>query len=260
MFLKYFIFLFVFCLLQINLEAQIAPPGLGKVKSAFWLALGVSKKMNMQGTKKSVSYVAIGTTNSPEGKNPLGRYAALVLNQEFYKVIDKHQQYSYAFSYRRMPQYESKAPFDMSLTEQEIRIYGRYAYTQSLTDVLEWKNTLRQEIRKFYDADFKKVDENLEFRSRLETELEYYLSKRNKQKLSLGAEVLFGISQLNFNTKSWTPFQYKDTRLTLYYSFDINRLPITIDIGYMNDILRGNKEAKYGIHYGAIDFIWNIPY
>ncbi|ULT23942.1 hypothetical protein KUH03_33215 [Sphingobacterium sp. E70] len=72
-----------------------------------------------------------------------------MLNHEVYHKFAPNQQYSYALSYRRQNVYDEKAPYHNEGVEQEFRLYGRYAYTFKLSERWKWKNTLRQEFRKF---------------------------------------------------------------------------------------------------------------
>lgn len=243
------------------LQAQISPPGLGDAKTAFWSAFGVKRQLDSLGKKQSMSYIAIGRKSSPDNENLFSKQAIFVLNHEVYNSFAPHQQYSYAISYRRQPQYESEAPYDKENTEQEFRVYGRYAYTFDLGKKLKLKNTVRQEFRKFFDADFHKVEEDFQLRTRLKSQLTYNLSPKNNQKLALSAEALFSISHLNEHDQHWNSFGYRELRLAAYYMFNIPHSPFTVDIGYMNDLIRGSRSIHHGgVHYLAADLVWNIPY
>lgn len=242
-------------------KAQISPPGLGDANTAFWSAFGVKRQLDSLGKKQTMSYIAIGRKSSPDNDNPFSKQAIFVLNHEVYNSFAPHQQYSYAISYRRQPQYESEAPYEKEGMEQEFRIYGRYAYTFNLGKKLKLKNTVRQEFRKFFDADFHKVEEDFQLRTRIKSQLTYNLSPKNNQKLALGAEALFSISHLNEPDSEWNSFGYREMRLSAYYMFNIPNSPFTVDIGYMDDLIRGSKSIhKGGVHYLAADLIWNVPY
>lgn len=242
-------------------RAQISPPGLGDANTAFWSAFGIKRQLDSLGKKSTMSYIAIGRKSSPDNDNLLSKQAILVLNHEYYHSFAPHQQYSYAISYRRQPHYESDAPYEKENTEQEFRIYGRYAYTFDLGKKLKLKNTIRQEFRKFFDAGFHKVEEDFQFRTRIKSQLTYNLSSENNQKLALGAEALFSISHMNEPDSEWNSFGYREMRLTAYYMFNIPNSPFTVDIGYMDDLIRGSRSIHHGgVHYLAADLIWNIPY
>ncbi|WP_160140235.1 DUF2490 domain-containing protein [Chryseobacterium sp. c4a] len=242
-------------------KAQISPPGLGDAKTAFWSALGVKHNLDSVGKKQTMSYIAIGRKSTLDNDNLLAKQAIFVLNHEVYNSFAPHQQYSYALSYRRQPEYEKEAPYNKEGIEQEFRIYGRYAYTFDLGKKLKLKNTVRQEFRKFFDADFHKVDEDFQLRTRVKSQLTYNLSPKNNQKLALSAEALFSISHFNEHDQHWNSFGYREMRLSAYYMFNIPNSPFTVDIGYMEDLIRGSQSIHHGgVHYLAADLIWNIPY
>ncbi|WP_276876055.1 DUF2490 domain-containing protein [Chryseobacterium joostei] len=242
-------------------NAQISPPGLGDANTAFWSAFGVKRELDSLEKKQTMSYIAIGRKSSPDNNNLFSKQAIFVLNHEVYNSFAPHQQYSFAISYRRQPQYESDAPYEKENTEQEFRIYGRYAYTFNLGKKFKLKNTVRQEFRKFFDADFHKVEEDFQLRTRIKSQLTYNLSPTNNQKLAISAEALFSVSHLNEPEQQWNSFGYREMRLSAYYMFNIPHSPFTVDIGYMDDLIRdSNSIHKGGVHYLAADLIWNIPY
>lgn len=258
---KIFVVLFILGNMGTVVKAQISPPGLGDAHTAFWSAFGVKQQLDSLGKKQALSYIAIGRKSSPDNDNLFSKQAIFVLNHEVYHSFAPHQQYSYAISYRRQPQYEKEIPYEKASTEQEFRVYGRYAYTFDLGRKLKLKNTVRQEFRKFFDADFHKVEEDFQLRTRIKSQLTYHLSPKNNQKLALSAEALFSVSHLNEPGAGWNSFGYREMRIAAYYMFNIPHSPFTVDIGYMDDLIRGSKSIHHGgVHYLAADLIWNIPY
>ncbi|MFP3599516.1 hypothetical protein [Chryseobacterium sp. SIMBA_029] len=249
------------CLLGNSVQAQISPPGLGEANTAFWSAFGVKRQLDSLGKKQSLSYIALGQKSSPDNDNLFSKQAIFVLNHEVYHSFAPHQQYSYAISYRRQSVYEDAAPYEKEGLEQEIRLYGRYAYTFTLGKKWKLKNTIRQEFRKFFDPDFHPVEENFQLRTRLKTQLTYNLSPKNNQKLAVSAEGLFSISYLHEPEPQWTAFGYRELRLGVYYMANIPNSPFTVDVGYVNDLIRNSHSiTKGGVHYLAADLIWNLPY
>lgn len=247
----------------IIVKAQISPPGLGKETNVgSWSALGIKKQLNEEGTKKSLAYIGVGNTSEPNNDNPFSKNSILILNYEMYRDFAPNHQYTYAVSYSRKNEYSDEAPYNKEGVRQEFKIYARYSYTlKPFNHRWKWKNTLRQEVRKFYDADFNNADETLQLRTRVKAQLTYALSSKNNQKLHFGAEAFFGTGyKISAEPSYWSPFQYKETRYTFFYSFDIPSAALTLDIGYMNNQVRNNPKAKYGVHYAAIDLIWNLPY
>lgn len=242
-------------------KAQISPPGLGEANTAFWGAFGIRRKLDSLGKKQALSYIAVGRKSSPDNDNLFSKQAIFVLNHEVYHSFAPHQQYSYAVSYRRQNEYRSIAPYDKEGTEQEFRLYGRYAYSFNMGSSWKWKNTVRQEFRKFFDADFHNAEENFQLRTRLKSQVTYNLSEKDSQKLALSVEGLFSTSYMNEPERHWTPFGYKEMRIALYYMFNIPNSPFSMDIGYMDDLINGSHSAsKGGVHYLAADLIWNLPY
>lgn len=244
-----------------SLHAQISPPGLGEANTALWAAFGVKQQLDSLGKKHALSYIGMGRKSSLDNYNPASKQAIIVLNHEVSHSFTTNQQYSYAVSYRRQPKYESSSPYEKETTEQEVRIYGRYAYTFNLSERWKLKNTVRQEFRKFFDADFRKAEENFQLRTRIKSQLTYNLSKKNKQKLALSAEGLFAASYLNNAEQPWTSFGYKELRVGVFYMFSLPHSPFTVDIGYVNNLIRGSRSVKKGgVHYIAADLIWNLPF
>ena len=252
--------LLIFCCLFIynTSFAQISPPGLGKAKTASWLAVGLKRNLDSLKKKSALTYVGLGTISDPQGNsNPFQKQAILVLNHERYNHFAKHWQYSYALSYRRQNSFESDAPYAKDGLEQEFRLYGRISYLLKQGD-WKWTNTWRQEFRKFLDADFHKAEENLQFRSRLKSQLSYDLGSAG-QKLTLSAEALLASSLMNDPNPYWKPLKFKESRFAFYYSRNIPKIPISMDLGYMNDLII-TDHSPVDVHYIALDLIWNLPF
>ncbi len=238
--------------------AQISPPGLGKAKTASWMAIGLKQKLDSLNKKSALTYLGYGTVSDPEGdNNPFKKSAIFVLNHERYNHFSKHWQYSYALSYRRSNAYSDVQPFYKEGTEQEFRLYGRMSYILS-NSKLKWTNTLRQEFRKYFEPDFSKADENLQLRTRLKSQLAYDLGSYD-QKFILSAEALFATSLMNVPTSKWSSYQYKESRFAFYYSRKLPKTPITMDLGYMNNLIHTSSKPV-DVHYLALDLIWNLPY
>ncbi|SEK77909.1 DUF2490 domain-containing protein [Parapedobacter koreensis] len=260
---KYSLFLFIALFSYFPVVfAQISPPGLGSTATASWIAFGIKQNLNAENTKSSTTYLGFGRISDPHlGSNPARHPAIMVLNQEFYHQFADRWQYSYALSYRRQNQYqESDAHFvpDSIPIQQEFRLYGRMAYTHPLGKS-KWTNTFRQEVRKYFDPDFGAVEENIQFRTRAKTQLTIPLDVDGNQKIVGGAEALFAISEENVPGHEWSPFAYKESRFTCYYSFQPSKSPLTLDIGYMNNLIGHGHHTK-DVQYIALDVIWNNPF
>ena len=243
-----------------NSYAQLSPPGLGEAKNASWFAFGVRQSLDSLKQKESTTYVGVGLKSSPDENNPFSKMAILVINEEISNRYKKNWEYSYALSYRRSNNYDSATPYEAlgPAIEQEFRVYGRYSYIME-GNGLKWKNTVRQEFRKFFNPDFSNADENFQLRTRLKTQLSIDLGTAKTHHIIGGAEMLFAISKENEPQKEWSKFDYKESRLTLYYSFSPHEIPFVFDVGYMYNLIGKGSDIS-DVNYLAVDIIWKNPF
>jgi hypothetical protein len=238
--------------------SQISSPGLGKTKTASWMALGVRQDLDTMHRWQSVTYVGMGRKSNPDNWDPLRKRAILVFNQEFYHRLNEHWQNSFALSYRRQDEYTKDAPYQRNTPDiqQEFRIYSRISYTLK-SSKFKFVPTFRQEFRKFYAPHFASLPENFQFRSRMRLQLTYYLNAKQSRKLILGDEQIFSISKESASN-AWTGFNYQESRFSLYYSVSPEHVPFTFSVGYMNNLV-GIKNP-YAAHYLAFDVIFENPF
>ncbi len=250
----------IFVVTLSNTYAQLSPPGLGEAKNASWFAFGVRQSLDSLKQKESTTYVGVGLKSSPDENNPFSKMAILVINEEISNRYKKNWEYSYALSYRRSNNYNSTAPYETldPAIEQEFRVYGRYSYIME-GNGLKWKNTVRQEFRKFFNPDFSNAEENFQLRTRLKTQLSLDLGTTKTHHIIGGAEALFAISKENEPEKQWSKFDYKESRFTLYYSLSPHEIPFIFDIGYMYNLI-GKGAAISDVNYLAVDIIWKNPF
>jgi hypothetical protein len=71
--------------------------------------------------------------------------------------------------------------------------------------------------------------------------------------------MLFAISKENEPEKQWSKFDYKESRLTLYYSLSPHEIPFIFDVGYMYNII-GKGTDSSDVNYLAVDIIWKNPF
>jgi hypothetical protein len=233
--------------------AQISPPGLGVANTASWCALGIRQYLDTTKRWQSVSYVGLGRKSSPDNFSPVSKNGILVFNQEFYHQFHKNYQYSLAVSYRRQDEYSDVSPYDYKANriKQEFRIYSRFAYSYKISR-FKISPIIRQEFRKFYASDFSNLAENFQLRTRMRIQLTMNLDRQNLGKLILNAESLFAVSKEN-NPGKWTGFHYSESRFSFYYSVSLQKIPLTLSIGYMNNLI-GMKSPR-SVHYFAFDII-----
>lgn len=235
--------------------AQLSPPGLGSTNTAFWSAVGVKQKLSEKNS--SITYVGMGRISGIESNNAFSMPSILVLNEEFNHKLNKNWSYSAALSYRRQRQYdEGFEELESTVVNQEFRVYGRLKYSVDLGSA-KWSTTFRQEVRKFYTADFAQVPDGLQLRSRLKTQLLFPLDSDKENSLMGSAEALFAIA--NDSGTGWGTPAYKESRFCLYYCYSPDSLPVTFDVGYMNDLM-GHGHHTTDASYLAVDIIIENPF
>lgn len=243
------------CFYCVFAHAQLSPPGLGETKTAFWSAVGVKQKLSEKNS--STTYVGTGRISGMEESNPFNAPSILVVNEELYHTLSPKWKYSFAISYRREHEYdEAVGAKEPATIQQEFRIYGRLSHTVKFGS-LKWTTTLRQEVRKFYDDDFARLANDLQLRTRFKTQLHVPLDRAAHNSFIGSAEALFAIA--NDAEKGWGGMKYKESRFNLYYSYSPESLPVTFDIGYMNDLI-GYGHHVADVSYLAFDIIINDPF
>lgn len=242
-----------------NSFAQLSPPGLGKAKTASWFAFGLKQSLDSTQQKESTTYIGMGRKSGLDESNPMSNLAILVINEEISNHFREHWIYAYALSYRRSNLFEPYAPYEDldPAIEQEFRAYGRFSYVTG-NDGLKWKNTIRQEFRKFYNSDFSNPDETFQLRTRFKTQLNIDLGNQKIHHIIGSAEVLFSISKENYPENKWSKFGYKETRFGLYYSLSPRDIPLVFDLGYMHNII--GQSDVVDVNYVALDIIWKDPF
>lgn len=241
-----------------NIYSQVSPPGLGDANTASWFALGLRQDINAKQTIESMTYIGIGAKKIEHQKMYLNKPAIWVINQEFFHEMNKNIDLSYAASYRRQMEYEYNSynnPITSSV-QQEFRIYGRFAYAFKLGNI-KFKQTARQEFRRFTDQNFNNTDEPLQLRSRLKSQVSFYLDTQKQHKLTADAEALFSNSK-NQDNKDWSGLKYKEARFTLFYTYTPKETPLAISIGYMNNLI--DKNSTHSVHYTSVDMVWENPF
>lgn len=235
--------------------AQLSPPGLGSTNTAFWSAAGVKQKLSEKNS--SMTYVGMGRISGTKSDNPFSLPSIFVLNEEISHKINNSWAYSGALSYRRQNQYdEGFQRMKSTGINQEFRLYGRIKYTVDLGSS-KWTTTLRQEVRKFYTEDFAQLPDGLQLRTRVKTQLLFPLDSDNESSLLGSAEALFAMA--NDSDEGWEKPMYKESRFCLYYCYSPENLPVTFDMGYMNDLM-GHGHHTTDASYIAIDIIINNPF
>lgn len=252
-----FIHIFSMVCICWNGMTQISPPGLGAAHSASWFAAGIRQDIDSAGNWQSVSYAGFGRKSNPTNYSPFYKPEIFVVNQEFYHTFRKNWQYSVALSYRRQDEYQDSYPFERETPGivQEFRFYSRLSYVFK-TPRIKFVPTIRQDVRTFFNPDFSTPDEVFQLRSRFRMQLTVNLTKTANHKLITSAEQLFAASQER--NEKMGAFNYRESRFCLYYSYSPSRIPVVINLGYMNNLI-GNQKP-YSVHYLAVDVIIQNPF
>lgn len=240
----------------LNFKAQISPPGLGETNMASWNAIGLRQNLNTK--TELMTYLGFGIKSDDESYNPVSKPAILVVNQEFYHQFKNNLKVSYAGSYRFQLHYliDEVSKKEETEKEQELRIYGRIAYSTKIGKV-KLTQTYRQELRKFVQENWKNTEEPFQIRSRLKSQASVVLNKNKQHTLSAAAEILFSSSKDN-NTKNWSNFKYKEARFSAFYTYRPQKTPIAISFGYMNNLIE--KKSTHSVHYASLDLVWENPF
>lgn len=249
------LYLFLGILYYCNGLAQIAPPGLGETNTAGWFAFGLKQKLNKKETLQSTSFVGLGTISNPDNANLFQKPSIYVVNEEITHHFKPNWKYSVAASYRWQNKYKTAAPYELDnpKARQEIRFYGKFTYLKSF-EKMAYSFTYRPELRFFYNPDFSLPEETTEFRSRLKAQIAFTVNSLKTHKIIAATEALFATNK----TEQWDKLKYKESRLSLYYSIAIPKQKITLNMGYMNNIL-GKKFSKC-VHYIAFDVVLKNPF
>lgn len=225
---------------------------MGSTDAAYWSAIGVKQDLDSKNT--NVTYIGTGRISGRDmDADALNKQAIVVINTEMYHKISDHSQYSYAVSYRRQNHYTEIIPQEYEISEihQEFRVYARFNYTLRIGTV-RWKNTYRQEVRKFYTPGFENVEDGFQLRSRLKTQASVPLGNSGKFRLLGTAEALLSMSKDLIN--GWGKYSYKESRFCLYFSYTPQSVPVTFDVGYMNNLI-GYGHNTEDVNYLAVDVI-----
>lgn len=250
---KYSFIVILLISMPLLVSGQIIPPGLGKTNAGSWLSLGLNQEIGQNEKWSSTTYIGLGRKSGLEEKNPFDRHAIFVLNQEFKHRFHPKWTYSLAASYRNQDLYKKGTagiPEDPRF-KQEFRIYGRISFIEKIGK-LEITPTFRQEVIKYYTPDFKDYAESLRLRSRFRIKASLPVDQDKTHKFSLYSEQLFSVSKSGIS-QDWESFKYSDSRFSFYYTWSPSRLPLSVNTGYMCNVL-GSK-FDHVAHYIGVDFM-----
>lgn len=253
---RLFIFSF-FWIFSSSLFSQVIPPGIGKTNLAYWIAGSIQQEIDSKRKWTSNTYIGVATESHPDQYNPFRKMGIIIVNQAFQHQFYKHWRISVEALYANNYKYFEQSPYSLSAIQQEFRLYGRLSYTWNIGKVMEITPTYRQEMQKYFTTDFQHPNETFRIRSRFRIKLGFHLTRDKQHQLLLFSEQLFSTSYL-LNSQSWTPFQYKDSRFSLYYSFSPKNTAVTLNLGYMNNLI--GTQNRWSTHFIAMDLVWKNPF
>lgn len=253
--LRTFIITLLGIVISSNGLAQFSPPRLGEANTASWFAIGLEQNIDKNEMISSATHFGLGRISDPDDYNLVKKQSIYVVNEEVSHRFHKNWKYAVALSYRWQNKYMDTPPYalDTPNARQELRIYGRFSYLNSL-DQFNYSFSYRPEIRFFYNPDFSTATKNTQFRSRFRGKASFNLNPLNTHKIITTVELLFSTTK----TDNWSQFEYQETRLCLYYSVGFPKQKITLNIGYMNNLL--GKSSITAVHYLALDIAIKNPF
>ncbi|MCO5268431.1 MAG: DUF2490 domain-containing protein [Brumimicrobium sp.] len=241
--------------------AQITPSGVGVTQSAAWIAIGIHQKIykKEQETKwTSESVIALGRMSYPNKTNSFKRPSIFTIRQDFKYSIGSQLNISIGVNYYTKYNYESTYPYHQKAVpfKHEIKTSSGIAYDIPI-HFLTITPSLKQEFGQYFNPDFSYYTEQFRARTRARVKLKFNLTKDKKHAVILISEQLFSSTKQFISTK-WSPFLYKDSRFSIYYSHTFTKQSIQLDIGYMHHLVGYYKPSS--IHHFAIDIIWKNPF
>lgn len=236
-------------------KAQLSPPGLGDGKAGSWMAVGVNQDLKDDKSITATTYFGVGRKSDYTDYNLVEMPSIVVINQEFYHKLNSNLKVSYALSYRNQQEIKLNKETNIKdkITKQEVRAYGRLAYSFKSNNI-KYTQTIREDIRKFYDGNWNNAEETLQLRTRFKTQIGFALDSKHIHNMTLGAEALFSSSQ-EVGTHDWSKFKYNESRFTLFYTLKPKEMPVEYSVGYMNNLIE--KGDTHAVHYAAVSVVWN---
>ncbi|HKC68693.1 MAG TPA: DUF2490 domain-containing protein [Bacteroidia bacterium] len=261
-------FCFSFLLVNSKIFSQIGAEAQGG-KASLWTALGIDQKITERWL--SVTDVGYGRHSDPNNNTFLKRQGLNVLTQDFIYKANKHWDFSVSIGYWRRDFYDNSPPYDMRSSPQqyrnEIRPYQKTYYHHSIKNITI-THIIRTDYRFYYDQTFiYRWSTPFEFRARYLQSWKIPLTKNKKNFIIPIDEVLTAIDKYSAtiaqqkNTK-WSPCQFTENRLSLYYRRSFFEQKMDIDIGVMYQYWRDRPgESTFNTSYNIMfDLIIKEPF
>jgi hypothetical protein len=247
---------------QIGAEAQG-----GKV--SLWTALGIDQKISERWL--SVTDMGYGRHSDPNNSAFLKRQGLNVLTQDFIYKANKHWSFSVSMGYWRRNVYDDNLPYDARNYPQqfrnEVRPYQKTYYHHAVKN-MKVTHVLRTDYRFYFDQTFNhRWPTPFEFRARYLQSWKISLTKDKKNFIIPIDEVLTGVDKYSATVaqqknSKWSPYQFTENRLSLYYRRSLFEQKIDIDIGMMYQYWRDKPGVStFNISYNIMfDIIIKEPF
>jgi hypothetical protein len=254
---SYIIFVFSLYFHVQNTFSQIGAEAQGG-KMTTWLALGIDQKISKNWLL--VTDFGYGRHSDPNNFDLFKRQGLNVVTQDF---IFKPNNWSYAFGigYWRRNFYSDDAPFDKQTApfefRNEVRPYQRVYYHQKINNI-KVSHSVRTDYRFYYTQDFKyNWSTPFEFRLRLMESWKIPFTKNLKNWVILVDEGLSAIDRRDPSKNNWSPYQFTENRLSLYYRRSFFDGDVELDIGMMHQYWRDKPGVStFNISYNfMVDII-----
>jgi hypothetical protein len=239
--------------------AQISPPGLEDTHVVLWGALAVNQQI---ARKWSVmAYVGGSRESNPDNLSVLRRQAIVVINQETQYQFNDRWQLSFGTSLRSQNRYREDTPFlsDDPDLRNEIRYYLRLFYRNHIGKTA-FTYSFRPEYRQYYDPDWNVWSSTpLELRFRLKAQANIPLNASKSNQFIIANELLSTTDHRNANGELyWSTYKMSEDRVTTYLRHTFKRPSLFLDVGYMSQIIVGDKPEYIG--HLAFDLILQNPF
>jgi len=218
---------------QIGAEAQGG-------KTSLWMALGIDQKISNRWA--SITDIGYGRHSDPNNNALVKRQGLNVVTQDFIYKANAHWFFAFSFGYWRRDFYDDNIPYNSRnyplQYRNEIRPYQKTYYSHNLKNIII-THVFRTDYRFYYDQTFTdKWPTPFEFRARYLQVWKIPLTKNKKNFIIPIDEVLTAVDQYATTVASqknskWSPYQFTENRLSVYYRRSLLDQKIDFDLGVM---------------------------
>jgi len=261
-------FCLLFLLVNSKIFSQIGAEAQGG-KVSLWTALGIDQKISKRWL--SVTDIGYGRHSDPNNTAIVKRQGLNVVTQDFIYKANTHWYFSISMGYWKRNFYTDNMPYDAGNYPQQfrndIRPYQKTYYYHSIKDVVI-THVFRTDYRFYYDQAFnERWTTPFEFRARYLQSWKIPITKNKKNFIIPIDEVLTAIDKYSATVakqknSKWSPYQFTENRLSLYYRRSLLNNKIDIDLGVMYQYWRDKSGVSaFNTSYNVMfDIIIKEPF